>query len=166
MLHSYYNIPVPLKNFFITGNKTLMEEKKVSISGKMLQHTKNIKESISKHLDVLILSRHGENRADYFYGLELWNHEFESRDLDSGTKEKIIKSVIKTIASHEKRIDNIRIDEFYFTHKEMKIQEKILLLYILNIEINARIREETLTRISKFRHKMEIPVKVFYRHKS
>jgi predicted component of type VI protein secretion system len=166
MLHSYYQIPVPLKKFFTTGNKTLLEEKEVSISGKMLQHSKNIKESISKHLDVLLLSRYGENRADHFYGLELWNHEFESKDLDSGTKERLIGSVIKTIATHEKRIDKIRVDEFYFTHKEIKIQEKILLLYVLNIEINAQIREESLTRINKFRHKMEIPVKVFYRHKS
>jgi len=163
MLRSSYKIPLKLNAFLgsSVGSSSLPQVKE-----KLPRHTESIKRAISEHIDVLLLTRFGEYRPDFYYGLELWNHEFESKDLDMSSKEKLIKSVISTLEQYEPRIVNINIDEFYFSHKELKIKEKILLLYVLNIAISAQVKQESLTQINRFNHRMEIPVKVYYRQKN
>ena len=158
MLNSYYELPFLLNNFFANDDSIRQQV--------FLAQTNDIIKSIKDHIDILLLSRFGENRANHYYGLELWDHEYESKELDTGSKEKIMQSIVKTLVEFETRITNIVINEFYFNRKELRVQEKTLELHVLNLEIKANIKDDARSNVVEIRHKMEIPVRVYYRHKN
>ncbi len=166
MLNSYYKIPVNLRSYLSIGSGELAGNIRKIAANKYIHPSKRLKKSICDHINVLLLSRYGENRADHFYGLELWNHEFELKELDSIGKEKIMQSIVNTIEAYEKRVKDVSVDEFNFHLEEVRYKEDTLLLYLFKIEVSGYIKDDSLLRVNSFHHKIEIPVKVYYRHKS
>ncbi|MEO7263805.1 MAG: GPW/gp25 family protein [Ferruginibacter sp.] len=70
----------------------------------------NMKESISRNIHLLITSQLGENKQDYNYGCQLWDHDYDIHMSDDSRREIVISSLKKLLANYEKRLGSVAID--------------------------------------------------------
>jgi phage baseplate assembly protein W len=87
----YYKIPLQLKN---------------ALEGIDLE-THDLRHSISKNLELMIMTRFGEHRCDQTYGCEIWDLDFELIVSQRLWEEKLRKSMLATMNTHEPRLTNI-----------------------------------------------------------
>lgn len=69
-----------------------------------------MKESISRNIHLLITSQLGENKQDYNYGCQLWDHDYDIHMSDDARREIVISSMKKLLANYEKRLSSVAID--------------------------------------------------------
>lgn len=106
----YHNIPIKINDQF-----------------KLQKDIEQIKSSIDAFLELIIFTPRGGFRADYDFGFEFWNNEFQniliedfnqslnestlvSRRGDSTSKTQCVRSLKKTIETYETRLKNVRIE--------------------------------------------------------
>ena len=89
----YYKIPFPLS---------------IALSGNELPNCE-LADSISKNLELIIMTKFGEHRSDPTFGCEVWDLDFELIISESLWEEKLRKSLLKSIAVHEYRLSNVEL---------------------------------------------------------
>jgi phage baseplate assembly protein W len=89
----YFKIPLQLK--------AVMEGNELA--------TCDLTRSITKNLELIIMTRFGEHRSNPEFGCEIWELDFELIISESLWEEKLRLSLVKSIASHETRLTNIEI---------------------------------------------------------
>jgi hypothetical protein len=92
MLKKYISIPVQVSIF--QRGVTMADEKKHAMEKRLSLHEvleshSSVSRSIKQNLDMIFLSQEGDLYFDKFFGLELWNHNFESKKLRHDEKKQI-----------------------------------------------------------------------------
>jgi len=78
------------------------------IDGKELQ-TCDQASSITKNIELIIMTRFGEHRFDPTFGCEIWELDFELIVSARLWEEKLRQSMLKSITSHERRLVNVSV---------------------------------------------------------
>ena len=71
--------------------------------------TCDLKHSVTKNLELIIITKFGEHRSDPTFGCEIWDLDFELIVSENLWGEKLRKSLIKSITTHEPRLSDIEI---------------------------------------------------------
>ncbi|MEO6844369.1 MAG: GPW/gp25 family protein [Ginsengibacter sp.] len=71
--------------------------------------TCDLAQSISKNLELIIMTRFGEHRGDPTFGCEIWDLDFELIVSERLWEEKLRKSLFRSITTHEYRLSNIEL---------------------------------------------------------
>src|SRR6185503_3448036 len=95
MEQHYYKLPIFFENL-ISKNKELEPSSKG--------------ESIAAHVYLIITSKFGESRFDESYGCEIWDFDFVNISNQSNWKTRIIQTVENSIARHERRLINVKVN--------------------------------------------------------
>lgn len=80
-----------------------------AMEGHELQ-TCNLFQSITKNLELIIISRFGEHRADPSFGCEIWDLDFELIVSAKLWEEKLRHSLLNSVVSHEHRLSAVEVD--------------------------------------------------------
>jgi phage baseplate assembly protein W len=67
-------------------------------------------QSITKSLELIIVTRFGEHRADPDFGCEIWDLDFELIVSARLWEEKLRQSLLHSITTHEHRLTGISVD--------------------------------------------------------
>lgn len=94
MISEYYTLP--LKPGLLVRKK---DHKKCSLL-----------ESVSGMVHLIAVTYFGECKHDQTFGCEIWEHDFENISNPQQYREKLIKSVQKTIETQEKRLSDVVVD--------------------------------------------------------
>ncbi len=70
----------------------------------------SLKESVSRMIHLITITRFGEYKADESLGCEIWESDFENVTNSQLFKEQVRNSLMQTIAEHEPRISQLKID--------------------------------------------------------
>lgn len=89
----YYKIPLQLSGL-LEGNEL---------------PTCDLRDSISKTLELIIMTRFGEHRHDPSFGCEIWDLDFELIVSENKWEEKLRQSLLKSITTHEHRLSDIQL---------------------------------------------------------
>lgn len=90
----YYKVPLKLEDV---------------LKGKELPTCDQV-QSITKNLELIILTRFGEHRSDSGFGCEIWDLDFELIVSAAMWEEKLRQSLLKSVISHEHRLSNTVIN--------------------------------------------------------
>lgn len=69
----------------------------------------DLEQSISKNLELIIMTRFGEHRSDPSFGCEIWDLDFELIVSASLWEEKLRQSLLRSVMSHEHRLSNTEV---------------------------------------------------------
>ena len=112
----YYRIPLKLS---------------AVLEGKELANC-DISQSISKNLELIIMTRFGEHRNNYDFGCEIWDLDFELIISESLWEEKLRQSLLKSIGSHESRLSDIEIgvkisevEKFQLAKQQTEVKKRV-----------------------------------------
>lgn len=72
--------------------------------------TCDLTQSITKSLELIIVSRFGEHRADPGFGCEIWDLDFELIVSARLWEEKLRQSLLNSITTHEHRLTDINVN--------------------------------------------------------
>ncbi|HRI19480.1 MAG TPA: GPW/gp25 family protein [Panacibacter sp.] len=67
-------------------------------------------QSITKNLELIIMTRFGEHRSNPSFGCEIWDLDFELIVSAAKWEEKLRQSLFKSISEHEHRLINTEIN--------------------------------------------------------
>lgn len=65
--------------------------------------------SISKNIELIIMTRFGEHRSDPSFGCEIWDLDFELIVSQGYWESKMCSSILESIKKHETRIADIQV---------------------------------------------------------
>ena len=92
----------------------------------------DLAQSINKHLQLIITTRFGEHRSDPSFGCEIWDLDFELIVSASLWEEKLRKSLLKSISTHELRLSNVEvgvsitdIEKYNFINRFTEIKKRV-----------------------------------------
>lgn len=71
--------------------------------------TCDVHDSISKNLELIIMTKFGEHRNDPTFGCEIWDLDFELIVNENKWEEKLRQSLLKSITSHENRLAEVQL---------------------------------------------------------
>jgi phage baseplate assembly protein W len=94
MIHGYLKLPLDLA--------TVMDGNELP--------TCDLVQSITKNLELIIVSRFGEHRADQSFGCEIWDLDFELIVSAKLWEEKLRHSLLNSVTSHEHRLSAVEVD--------------------------------------------------------
>jgi phage baseplate assembly protein W len=63
--------------------------------------------SISKNIELILMTRFGEHRSDPTFGCEIWDLDFELIVSQGYWEKKMCNSILQSIVKHESRLSNI-----------------------------------------------------------
>lgn len=94
--------------------------------------TCDLRESISRNLELIIMTRFGEHRHDLGFGCEIWDLDFELIVSENKWEEKLRQSLLKSITTHEHRLSDIQLDvqineieKFHLFKQYAEIKKKV-----------------------------------------
>ncbi len=87
----YYKLPLQLGS--------LMEGKDAP--------TCDLRASISKNVELIIMTRFGELRSDPTFGCEIWDLDFELIVSQGSWEKKLCSSILQSVSNHECRLSNL-----------------------------------------------------------
>ncbi len=103
--------------------------------------TCDISQSITKNLQLIIMTRFGEHRSNPEFGCEIWELDFELIISESMWEEKLRQSLLKSIASHENRLTNIdiqvkinEIERFHLIKKQPEVKKRVTIKLTATIQ--------------------------------
>ncbi|CAN5670688.1 GPW/gp25 family protein [soil metagenome] len=103
--------------------------------------TCDIAQSITKNLQLIIMTRFGEHRSNPEFGCEIWELDFELIISESMWEEKLRQSLLKSIASHENRLANIdiqvninEIERFHLLKKQPEVKKRVTIKLTATIQ--------------------------------
>lgn len=112
----YYKLPLQLSH--------LIEGKDIA--------TCDLGTSISKNIELIIMTRLGEHRSDPTFGCEIWDFDFELIISQGFWEKKICNSIHQSIAKHEVRLSDLDvsvllsdIERFNAIYKYPEIRKKV-----------------------------------------
>lgn len=92
----------------------------------------DLKESITKTLELIIMTRFGEHRHDPSFGCEIWDLDFELIVSENKWEEKLRQSLLKSITTHEHRLSDIQlgvsiseIEKFHLLKQHGEIKKRV-----------------------------------------
>src|SRR5678816_2224977 len=104
--------------------------------------TCDLAESITRNLDLIIMTRFGEHRANPDFGCEIWDLDFELIVSESQWEEKLRKSLLRSIGTHENRLADIQIavaiveeEKFVFLKQMTEVKKRV------TIQLNGTINK-------------------------
>lgn len=162
MLTKYYKIPLK-SNFFEEDNFSKKQDLKFEIEKGLFESNSSLIESIRQNLNLLFLSYEGELQFEKKFGLEIWNHNFETKKLKHDERRLIEEEIFNDINSYEKRLkkDSHTIDVVFVD--ERKLIDGIKAdLHILEINIESVLNENFKSKETRFIHKFRVPVKIYF----
>ena len=122
----YYKIPFQLSGL-LEGNEL---------------PTCDLRDSITKNLELIIMTRFGEHRNDPSFGCEIWDLDFELIVSENKWEEKLRQSLLKSITTHEHRLSDIQlviaiteIEKFHLLKPHAEIKKRV------DIELTATIQK-------------------------
>lgn len=75
------------------------------------EHPKcTLQKSVAQHLHLLFTTAFGEAAGDRDFGCAIWEHDFDNLTSGHKLKEMLRVSLLQSIAAHEKRLDNVRVE--------------------------------------------------------
>lgn len=92
-MQDYFTLPISFKS--------LIENKQLGRC--------NIVSSIAQNINLMLISKYGENRYSPHYGSKIWDYDFENILSTNSWKEEISTSVKETLALIEPRLSNIQV---------------------------------------------------------
>jgi phage baseplate assembly protein W len=102
----------------------------------------DLKDSITKTLELIIMTRFGEHRHDPSFGCEIWDLDFELIVSENKWEEKLRQSLIKSITTHENRLTAIElrvaiteIEKFHLLKQYAEIKKRV------DIQLNGTIHK-------------------------
>ncbi len=66
--------------------------------------------SISKNLELIIMTKFGEHRSNATFGCEIWDLDFEIIISEKLWEEKLRQSLLTSITTHESRLSDIQLN--------------------------------------------------------
>ncbi len=93
-INTYYKLPLQLNRL---------------IEGKDIP-TCDLRASISKNIELIIMTRFGELRSEPTFGCEIWDLDFELIVSQGKWEKQICSSVLQSITNHEARLTSIEAD--------------------------------------------------------
>ena len=69
----------------------------------------DLPQSITQHLELIIMTKFGEHRHDPSFGCEIWDLDFELIVSASLWEEKLRQSLLRSVSTHEQRLQGIEI---------------------------------------------------------
>lgn len=162
MLSKYYKIPIK-SNFFEEDTFSKKEKINKGTEDKFLVRIPSLIQAIRQNLNLLFLTHEGELQFEKSYGLEIWNHNFETKKLKHDDRKLIEEEIYNDINSFEKRLkkDSHKIEVIFVDEKKL-IDGKKADLHILEIYIESILNENFKSKETRFTHKFRVPVKVYY----
>jgi phage baseplate assembly protein W len=67
----------------------------------------DLRSSISKNIELILMSRFGELRSDPTFGCQIWDTDFELITIQGIWEKKICDSILQSVIRHEYRLSNI-----------------------------------------------------------
>jgi phage baseplate assembly protein W len=99
-------------------------------------------QSITKTLELIIMTRFGEHRSDPSFGCEIWDLDFELIVSAALWEEKLRQSLLRSVAEHEHRLSSIEVlvaiadmEKFNVLKQSTEIKKRV------NIHVNGIIRK-------------------------
>lgn len=164
MLSTYIKIPVKTllfeeETFSENSIKPVRNQSNISV----FEKHKSLTDAIKQNIDLLLTSQEGELHFDKLFGLEVWNHNFESKKLKHDERKWIEEEIIRDLNVYEKRLKkNSHIVEVQFKNEIKLLDGRKAKLHILEIKIKSVLNEEFKSRDTAFFHTLAIPVKIYY----
>lgn len=93
-MHEYLKLPVRLDPFF--------QKKKLD--------TCSLQESIARNLHLLITTQLEENKQDFTYGSQLWEHDYDIHMSNDVRREMVMNTLQKQLSTYEKRLTKTSIE--------------------------------------------------------
>ncbi|MDX2002103.1 MAG: GPW/gp25 family protein [Chitinophagales bacterium] len=90
----YYSMPLKFADLF---------------KKKELARCRDIGDSISQNIQLILTSRFGEYRYDPTYGCDIWEHDFENIFLQDNWNDRVSNSLKLIIEQHEPRLKDIDV---------------------------------------------------------
>ncbi len=94
MSFSFYKIPLELSTALAGNDLT----------------TCDLVTSISKNLELIIMTKFGEHRSNTTFGCEIWDLDFELIISEKLWEEKLRQSLLKSITTHERRLSDVKLN--------------------------------------------------------
>jgi phage baseplate assembly protein W len=122
----HYKIPLPLGNAIEGGELPVCD----------------LVQSITKTLELIIMTRFGEHRSDPSFGCEIWDLDFELIVSAGLWEEKLRQSLLRSVAAHEQRLSTPEIlvaisdmEKFNVLKQSTEIKKRV------NIHVSGVIRK-------------------------
>jgi len=80
------------------------------LEGRELITCSDVGDSIAQYIQLLLITRPGENRFDPQFGCAIWDLDFELVVNEGTWKEGFRVAVVDAIRQYEKRIENVKVD--------------------------------------------------------
>lgn len=162
MLSKYYKIPIT-SNFFHEDTLSEKKEIKAELKEQILESNTSIVKSIRENLNLILISYEGELQFEKKFGLEIWNHNFETKKLKHDDRKFIEEEIFYDINNYEKRLkrDSHKI-EVIFKDETKLVDGKKAEMHILEINIESILNEEFKSKETAFFHTFRVPVKVYF----
>lgn len=80
------------------------------LEGKELTNCADMGDSIAQYIQLLLITRPGENRFDPQFGCAIWDMDFELVVNEGTWKEGFRLAVSNAILRYEKRIENVKVE--------------------------------------------------------
>lgn len=71
--------------------------------------TCDLVQSVTKNLELIIMTRFGEHRSDPSFGCEIWDLDFELIVSAGLWEEKLRLSLLRSVKTHEHRLSNVDV---------------------------------------------------------
>ena len=97
-----------------------------------------LKDSISRNIHLLITTQLEENRQDYDYGSQFWDHDYDIHMSNSARREMIITSLKSQLLKYEKRLVK-PIVEVNVIQKEYKLTKNIQLKRKIEVVVKGQL---------------------------
>lgn len=115
MIRDYYKLPLRLG----------------ALSQKQEHPKCSLQDSVSGLIHLIAITYFGECKHDESFGCEIWEHDFENISNSQKHRERLIKSIKRTIEKQEPRLNNIAIDiqieQIDYMMFQRRIKSKIML---------------------------------------
>src|SRR4051812_46709572 len=127
MIGHFYELPIPFR---------ILVEKEEELNRNLELPVCDLKKSIAQNIYLIITSEFKEHRFDESYGCELWDMDFELIANENMWLDRIRKSILKSVVTHEKRLYDINVDldisqdEQITTLKNTRSVKKRLSIYV------------------------------------
>jgi phage baseplate assembly protein W len=105
----YYKIPLQLSGL-LEGNEL---------------PTCDLQDSITKSLELIIMTKFGEHRHDPTFGCEIWDIDFELIVNENKWAEKLRKSLFKSIVTHERRISEVQLTVEITEVEKLRVHKRL-----------------------------------------
>ncbi|HWB62834.1 MAG TPA: GPW/gp25 family protein [Chitinophagales bacterium] len=93
-MNEYYRIPLKFSDLF---------------KKKELPRCRDVGESISQHIHLILTSQFGEYRYDPTFGCNIWDHDFENIFINEDWNDRVSGSLKQAIDRHEPRLKNASV---------------------------------------------------------